>query len=105
MDNVIGSENGKLTESFTPNYSVLTTDIGTNASSLQTNNNNPVQYYKGKNLWKNTYDVGMELYDKRYNNYSSSNETLSFLPKYPITTTLSGEFVDNGPTPANSVII
>jgi hypothetical protein len=92
------NENGKLTNGFTPTYSVLTSDIGTNAK-LVNSKNKPVDMYLGHNLWSESANMGMELYDKRYN---PSIDTLSFLPSYPESVSLTGEFKENFPPAANS---
>lgn len=92
---------GKLTGGITPQYSSLTTDIGTQASLYNKIIQPPPQYNQGTDLWKKEFDYGMILYDKRYN---PNIEFQPFLPKYPARTTLSGEFVDNGPLAANDYL-
>lgn len=92
---------GKLTLGVTPTYSSLTTDIGTQAAfydKTKQENLMPPQYFQGVDQWRHSFDVGMELYDKRYN---PSVETLPYLPKYQKRPTLSGEFMDDGPLAAN----
>jgi hypothetical protein len=96
------NEAGKLTDGVTPTYSVLTTDIGTQAKLYGKGENfMPPSYFKGVNEWKKSFDVGMELYDRKYN---PSIEILPFLPKYPKRPSLSGEFVDDGPLAANAYL-
>ena len=93
---------GKLTDGVTPTYSELTTDIGTQAKLYGKGENfKPPSYFKGVNEWKKSFDVGMELYDRKYN---PSIEILPFLPKYPKRPSLSGEFVDDGPLAANAYL-
>jgi hypothetical protein len=95
---------GKLTSGFTPTYSTLTTDIGTQTSLYDITkgeNINPVQYFNGVNQWRNAFDTGMEQYDQRYNSQLAS---LSFLPHYPQRPTLSGQFIDNGPLASNAYL-
>ena len=93
---------GKLTSGITPRYSTLTTDIGTQAKLYgPTENLAPVQYFKGVNEWRKSFDVGMELYNKKFN---PSIDMLPFLPKYPPRPSLSGEFIDNGPLASNAFL-
>ena len=100
-DNGVRGQNdaGKLTTETTPTYSVLTTDIGTRAKLVNAPNTQPPQYFKGVDQWRETYDAGEVLFDKRYNPNSQK-----FTIKYPQRTTLSGEFVDNGPLAANAYL-
>ena len=87
---------------MTPNYSSLTTDIGTNSKFYNLDENlDPVQYFKGVDMWKENFDMGMRLYDKRYNTNISS---LPFLQTYPERNTLSGEFVNVGPIASNDFL-
>jgi hypothetical protein len=100
----VGGQNdaGKLTTGITPRYSVLTTDIGTQAKLYDKGENlMPMKYFKGVNEWRKSFDVGMELYNKKFN---PSIQILPFLPKYPPRPSLSGEFVDDGPLAANAFL-
>jgi len=100
----IGGQNdaGKLTGGITPQYSTLTTDIGTQAKFYGKGENlNPPSYFKGVNQWKKAFNTGMELFDKRYN---PNINTLPYLPKYPKRKTLSGEFIDDGPLASNAYL-
>lgn len=100
----IGGQNdaGKLTVGITPRYSVLTTDIGTQAKLYGEGENlMPMQYFKGVDQWTKPFKAGMELYNKKFN---PSIEVLPFLPKYPQRPSLSGEFVDDGPLAANAFL-
>ena len=79
----VGGQNdaGKLTAGITPRYSVLTTDIGTQAKLYGKGENlMPMQYFKGVNEWRKSFDAGMELYNKKFN---PNIQVLPFLPKYP----------------------
>ena len=101
----VGGQNdaGKLTGGVTPTYSTLTTDIGSRAALIHGHDTNiePVQYFNGVDQWRNAFDRGMEMYDKRYN---SQVESLSYLPHYPNRPTLSGQFIDNGPLASNAYL-
>jgi hypothetical protein len=93
---------GKLTVGVTPQYSSLTTDIGTQALFYNKNAKpTPEMSYQGTDLWRKTFDYGLMLYDKRNN---SNIETQPYLPKYPKRTTLSGGFIDNGPLASNDYL-
>jgi len=59
------------------------------------NNSPPLQYSTGINTWRFSFDYGASLYDKRY------NKTPNLFVNYPTRTTLSGEFVENGPLASN----
>ena len=90
---------GKLTTEQTPTYSVLTTDIGTRAKLFDRADKAPPIYFKGVNTWKESYDEGAELFNKRY-----SPSAQSFMPSYPKRLSLSGEFEDTGPLAANDFL-
>ncbi len=91
---------GKMTYNQTPQYSVLTTDIGTRAKLYKNSINlRAPQYNYGVNKWRGTYDAGMELYDQRYN---PSIEHNNFLPVYKKRPTLSGQFTVEGPLASNA---
>jgi len=93
---------GKLTASFTPTYSNLTTDIGTQAKLYDKGENlDPPTYFKGVDQWTDSFKAGMELYNKKFN---PSIGVLPFLPKYPMRTTLTGEFQDDGPLASNAYL-
>ena len=93
------NESGKLTSSFTPTYSILTTDIGTKAK--QTNSNDiPVQYFKGVDMWRDSFDKGMSLFVERGD--ANAGSLITFSPTYPKITTLSGDFTVVEPPASNS---
>ena len=90
---------GKLTTEQNPVFSVLTTDIGTHATLIASPDRPPPTYFKGVNTWRETYDAGAQLFDKRY-----SPTAQSFLPSYPKRLSLSGEFQTDGPLAANDFL-
>ena len=92
---------GKLTEGVTPTYSTLTTDIGTQAAFFSYEGIKPPQYFQGVNKWRKAFNLGQELYDKRY---APSSINQPFMPQYPERLTLSGQFKDNGPLAANDYL-
>jgi hypothetical protein len=89
---------GKLSY-YAPQYSVLTTDIGSKAKLIGDKLSTAPQYDIGVNIWRDDFDEGQALFDKRY--YSGS---IPFTPIYPERKTLSGEFIDNGPLAANAFL-
>ena len=93
------NEAGKLTGSVTPEYSVLTTDIGTQAKLYGDRFGIAPQYDYGVNIWRKQFDEGQKFFDKRY--YMDSQP---YIPIYPKRMTLSGQFVDNGPLASNAYL-
>jgi hypothetical protein len=98
--NIMGyNDAGKLTDNQTPNFSVLTTDIGTQTYNFPDKiNSPPPSYVHGVNTWRNIYDKGQMLYNKKYTPQTIIN------PEYNLRPSLSGEFIDNGPYAANSTL-
>ena len=76
-------------------YSVLTTDIGTNARLINNPTAPPLQYNQGENTWTEKFNFGNSLFQKKYN---------PNIQKYPQRTTLSGQFEDDGPLAANDFL-
>ena len=88
---------GNLTTKVQPNYSTLTTDIGTRAKLYNDKLIDPPQYMQGINTWRSNFDKGEKLYNERYAPKENKNMT-----NYPPRKTLSGQFIDNGPLPSNA---
>jgi hypothetical protein len=83
-------------------YSVLTSDIGSRALLTEGKEvERPPAYFQGVDQWRDTFNVGMELYNRRFN---PSISVLPFLPRYPVRPSLSGEFRDDGPLAANAYL-
>ena len=88
---------GKLTVGVTPTYSPLTTGYGTFEKVITDNMYaQPSQPNFGVNNWKNTFNKGQQLYNQRYKPTQSNN-----MPNYQSVYSITGEFVDDGPLPAN----
>jgi hypothetical protein len=85
---------------MTPDYSVLTTDIGSKAAIYNYSeiNKPPPQYNKGINTWRTLFDEGKLLFDKKYNPSILIDD---IEPSYEEMPTLSGEFTVIGPKPSN----
>jgi len=95
------SDAGKLTYTQTPVYSILTTDIGTHATLYNNLETPPIDYDKGLNVWRSSYNFGNSLFQQKYFP-SNIKGSMTFQPVYPKRYSLSGEFVDDGPLAANA---
>lgn len=98
--NVPGNdENGKLTTAFTPNYSPLTTTPGIMTAAIFSKANmgraSPPANF-GPNLYKTSTDYAQERFYKRYKPVG-----LPFQPKYPVSNSVTGLVLDEGPLPSN----
>jgi hypothetical protein len=90
---------GIQTNGMTPTYSVLTTDIGTQAKLYVSSKNmlkKPGMPNFGENTWEKGFNESLNEFDKRYN-----PNGMQFMPNYQKRYTLSGEFTDDGPLPSN----
>jgi len=74
-------------------------DLGTTAFTYRSTDAKPDSPFQGTDVWTREFDQGIALHDKRYN--PSHN---GFIMSYPKRTTLSGEFVDDGPMAANTTM-
>jgi len=92
---------GILTYNQTPQYSVLTTDMGTNATVIN-KDAELVRPYQGIPVWEETYNKQAQMVnDELAYKYSAAPEEYRTAPFYPVSTTVTGVFYDIGPTPAN----
>jgi hypothetical protein len=91
---------GKLTFTQTPQYSPLTTDMGTQAKII-TNNiyAKPPQPNFGVNVWRTAYNESDKLFNERYKPHN-----LPFMPNYDERYSMLGEFKEDGPLPSNAYI-
>jgi hypothetical protein len=91
---------GKLTMSQTPQYSTLTTDIGTRAKLITNKKfSQPAMANFGVNTWRSSYDDSDKLFNERYQPHN-----LQFMPNYDKRYSLTGEFIDDGPLPSNAYL-
>lgn len=94
------NEGGRMIYNQNPQYSVLTTDIGTRARIITDNLfGKPVQANFGINTWKKKSEEEQKMFDKRYKPPQSK-----YMPDYPDRYSLTGEFIEDGPPPANAYL-
>jgi hypothetical protein len=93
---------GKLTWGVTPQYSSLTNGYGTKERIVTDDlYSKPAQANFGINTWRSSYDAGEKLFDQRYR---PSKSNLQFVPNYPNSYSLTGEFTTEGPLPSNAYL-
>jgi hypothetical protein len=96
---------GRLIYNQNPRYSVLTTDIGTQAT-LYNKKNVPVPVpkpYLGLNTWVQSANYGLENQRAKFAyQYSRNPEKYKFTPHYPTIESATGLYMDNGPLPSNA---
>ncbi len=96
---------GKLTLSQTPQYSTLTTDIGTFATSISRKpgslDDGPPAMYQGFDKWTKSFNYGLKLSNEKLTYADSDTVDSLILPKYPVTKTATGLFYDVGPNASN----
>jgi hypothetical protein len=99
--NIVGDNDaGKLTFSVTPQYSTLTTDIGTRAMTfLDKDFSKTPSPTFGINTWRASFDAEQKLFDKRYKPPNLKN-----MPSYPQRYSVTGDFLDDGPLASNATI-
>jgi hypothetical protein len=97
--NVPGDDDaGKITSGVTPRYSVLTTDIGTKAASFNNNKYSKTPMLSnGINTWRSKFNKTQTLFDSKF-----VPPQLKYMPVYTKQYSVTGEFIDNGPLPANA---
>ena len=88
---------GKLTVGVTPQYSSLTSGYGTQKAII-TNKmyGKPAHPNFGVDTWSSSFHAGQDLFNKRY-----KPNQLPYMPKYPPMYSITGEFLGEGPLPAN----
>ena len=89
---------GKLTWGQTPQYSTLTTDIGTRAKRLSKQKIVPPAMANfGVNVWKSAFVEDEKLFNQRF-----KASGLQFMPNYEKRPSLTGEFIESGPLASNA---
>ena len=100
--NIVGDNAaGKLTFSLTPQYSTLTTDMGTKAMTFLDKqfSKTPSPTF-GINTWRDDFDAEQKLFDKRYKPPSDLTYMPSYSPRYSVT----GDYLEYGPLASNATI-
>ena len=92
---------GKLTVGVTPQYSPLTSDMGTKALTISGKefSKTPSPTF-GINTWRDEFDAEQKLFDKRYKPPSD----IEFMPSYPPRYSATGDFLENGPLASNAAL-
>lgn len=92
---------GKLTFNITPQYSSLTTDMGTKALTFlsKKNSKTPSPAF-GVNTWRDDFDSTQKLFYRRYKPPSGLENMPSYPPRYSVT----GDFIEDGPLASNAVL-
>lgn len=96
---------GKLTWGQTPQYSTLTSDIGSRAAYAKPGSKQAeiIRPYEGYDRWTKAFNYGLELADRKLV-YQNSPEPAEYrsIPVYPVTRSATGLFYDMGPTASNA---
>ena len=89
---------GKMTAGVTPNYSILTTDIGTRAKLISNNKfDKPTMPNFGVDTWSSKFNKDQQRFDDRYKPTQEKN-----MPSYPDRYSLTGQFIEEGPLQSNA---
>ena len=101
INKVQGDDDAGKYAFIAPNYSELTTDVGTRAKLLAPSDkfSPPPEYNTGVNMWKASFDKDDALYNNMYNPPKLTN-----MPTYPTRYSLSGQFSENGPLASNAYL-
>jgi len=88
---------GKLTWGVTPQYSSLTSGFGTQERIITDDMYaQPPQPNFGVDEWGESFNQSQELFNRRY-----KPNQLQYMPNYQPQYSLTGEFIGDGPLPAN----
>jgi hypothetical protein len=99
---------GKLTWNQAPQYSPLTSDIGSRAAYAKPGSKQAeiVRPYEGYDKWTKSFNLGLELADRKLvNQFSPEPDEYKSMPTYPVTRSATGLFYDMGPTASNADLI
>jgi len=105
-EDIIGENDaGKLTYNQNPRYSVLTTDIGTNASLYGNKNEKVPKPYLGIDKWTKSANYGLQNQRDEFSyKYSINPVKYKFTPHYPKRESVTGLFMDAGPLASNAYL-
>ena len=92
---------GKLTVGVTPQYSPLTSDIGTKALTISGKefSKTPSPTF-GINTWRDDFNEEQKLFDKRY----KPPNNIQFMPSYSPRYSVTGDFIEDGPLASNAIL-
>jgi hypothetical protein len=94
------NDSGKLSTAMTPNYSELTSDIGSRARLITADKyEKSMSPYRGINTWDAQFNLSRKLFDDRY-----KPAGLKGMPSYRKQYSLSGSFDEEGPLASNSYL-
>ena len=94
------NDSGKLSTAMTPNYSELTSDIGSRARLITADKyEKSMSPYRGINTWDAQFNLSRKLFDDRY-----KPAGLKGMPSYRRQYSLSGSFDEEGPFASNSYL-
>jgi hypothetical protein len=99
---------GKLTLNQAPQYSELTSDMGTRAAYVKPGSKQAeiVRPYEGYDKWTKSFNLGLELADRKLvNQFSPEPDQYKSIPTYPVTRSATGMFYDMGPTASNADLL
>ena len=102
-ENTIVGDNaaGKLTFGQTPQYSGLTSDMGTKALPfLDKEFSKTLTPTFGVNTWRSMFDAQQKMFNKRY----KPPFKLANMPTYPPRYSVTGDFIENGPLASNALL-
>lgn len=92
---------GKLTIGVTPQYSTLTTDMGTRATIFSRKKfSKTPSLTLGIDTWRDDFNITQKLFDKRY----KPPANLEYMPSYPPRYSVTGDFLENGPLASNAAL-
>ena len=92
---------GKLTVGVTPQYSPLTSEIGTKALTISGKefSKTPSPTF-GINTWRDDFNEEQKLFDKRY----KPPNNIQFMPSYSPRYSVTGDFIEDGPLASNAIL-
>jgi hypothetical protein len=96
---------GKMTYNQNPQYSELTTDIGTQASLYNPINIEVPQPYLGVDKWMKSANAGMQIADyKEKYKFQIDPDKYKNMPTYPDRPSVTGLYIEDGPLAANAYL-
>jgi len=96
---------GRLIYNQNPQYSILTTDIGTQAAFFNKPYSKVPKPYLGVDKWMNSAAKGMQYYYHAQNyEYLTNPDKFKNLPKYKTRESITGLYEDYGPLAANAIL-